>query len=229
MSKVFIVSTHMCDFNRSDRVFGCNQDYQRPIPDDKWNDCFGRFSDILAGYHYFIELPACGDTRVYAIHDLPVGNDSHRLEWIEALRSFFVREEDVDIYYLLHDLDLRPKGRPHFYSMENSFEEEERHHHVFGFHHGPDDIIGRRICSHYDTSDSFSHEMDGVLKVVFLHEIIRNCISERTFPDARVAPLFQEFNYNSQNWENQFSDPSSRQYIKHLHTIRRSLLAPYLR
>lgn len=226
MSKVFIISTHMLGETCQERVLGFRSENKKMISEDEWTSCFSGFDELLRDYHFYYELPSGGDCRVVAIHELPEGHENRCREWISALRTFFVKDADTDVVFILHDKDLRSEGSLHFYSKENS----ETRLRVFGFHHGPDDVIFRGICSSYDSSDSFSERMEEVLKVVHVHEIIISCIKGRTFPDDNTISMIQgvEVEPNPCEWRNLYHNPESREYIKLLNKIRRSLLSPYL-
>ena len=230
MSKVYIISTHAFDADNNGLVFDCKPEHRKLMDEDRWESCFGAFNNLMAGchcsyeYNYYYELPSAGDCRVYAVHELPVGNECLCQEWLDALHSYFVKNEDTSVVFILHDLDLLPSGKLHFYSPEYSSELEGKSIRVFGFHHGIDDIIGRRICSHFDTSESFSVVMDVVLKKVHLRDIVQRCIEERKYPENNFAPLFSEYDYDIHKWRTDFPNPYSRSYIKYLQNIKSSLL-----
>lgn len=229
MTKFYIISTHKLDPSLSERVFGFDSSYRKEIEDREWSQFF-HFLDGFYNreWHFFYELPVRGgsNVRVIAIHDLPRGNDAMCPRWSESLCRFFSDDEEDEVTLILHDLDLLPMGRNHFY--HETYHLGHKAVRVFGFHHGDDDIIGRRICSTYPDSDSFSVIMDPVLNAAHLNTILEDCSAELRYPNQNEWGLLQsQFESEPTVWTIRYPDATSCDYLDYLESLCLNLLRPF--
>ena len=230
MTKFYILSTHKLDAGLEERVFGFDATYRREIPDNEWIRWF-QFLDGFYGreWHHYYELPVRENShiRVIAIHDLPEGNDAVCSKWIEALCGYFSDNDNDDVTFILHDKDLQAIGDSHFFHDTRQLGTKSIR--VYGFHHGDDDVIGRRICSAYRVSDDFSLVMDPVLNVVRLKTILDRCSAEARFPNRKEYDFIEsQITPESMNWEETFRDSSSCEYLDYLDGLCDGLLRPFL-
>lgn len=224
MSKVYIVSTHLFDAVTAGGQWAASflPAFRKNVLDATWNSYFGDLGSILDNYHYYYELPGDDDCRVYAVHELPGGNDCLSRQWIEMLSRFFVKDQDEDICFILHDKDLSGTGRPYFYSFAHSKEENGQRFRVYGFQHDPCDIIWRYLSRQYSNSFLFSESIEPVLEVIRAKEILEDCISNHKYPDKECFLLSNHLSVDSLSV--QFPNPNSLDYLNHLLKIKKRIL-----
>jgi hypothetical protein len=138
------------------------------------------------------------------------------------LSSYFVKDGDDEVCFILHDKDIVAKGRPYFYSFKYSGVRDGRKCRVFGFEHDDNDGIWKALCGDYKTSRAFSMGIEPVLEVVLAKEILEDCLDKERYP-AYPCKLVDE-RLLEDGCRNLYPDPSSEAYAEYLNMVRDRLL-----